>query len=98
MFFKKYFMYGAIYFTCLLIMGNGSMLVAANKYKVPEISVNQVRRMIGQPETVIIDVRRYRSWWRSRSKIVTAVREDPSRVDQWAPKYTKDQTLIFYCS
>ena len=98
MLFKKYFLHGAIFLTCLLIIGNGSVLVAAEKYKVPEISVNQVRQMIGQPETVIIDVRRYRSWWRSRSKIVTAVREDPSQVDQWAQKYTKDMTLIFYCS
>jgi hypothetical protein len=98
MFFQKYFLQAAIFFACLFITGHGSVLVAADKYKVPEISVDQVKQMIGRPETVIIDVRRYRSWWRSSWKIATAVREDPSTVDKWAQKYTKDTTLIFYCS
>ena len=98
MFFQKYFVYAAFFFACLLITAHRSVLIAADKYKVPEISAAQVKQMIGRPETVIIDVRQYRSWWRSRWKIATAVREDPSRVDKWARKYTKDTTLIFYCS
>ena len=47
---------------------------------------------------VVIDVRTHRNWWRSSKKIPTAVREDPSRVDQWFQKYSTNQTLIFYCS
>jgi rhodanese-related sulfurtransferase len=65
---------------------------------VPIISVHQVRQMLGQPEVVIIDVRKNLSWWQSTTKISTAVREDPSEVDEWAGKYSKDQTLIFYCA
>jgi hypothetical protein len=98
MFFQKSFVHTAILSACLLITSHGSVLVAADKYKVPEISADQVKQMIGRPETAIIDVRRYRSWWRSSKKIATALREDPSRVDKWAQKYTKDRTLIFYCS
>ncbi len=69
----------------------------ANDIKIaPRISVDRVNQLLGRPETVIIDVRKPRNWWRTRKKILTAVREDPSKVDQWARKYTKDQTLIFY--
>ena len=60
------------------------------------ISVDRVKHMLGKSDTVIIDVRKARSWWRTSKKIQTAVREDPSKVDQWARKYTKDQTLVFY--
>lgn len=98
MFFQKGFVPTAIFLGCLLILGHGLVLAAADKNKVPEISVDQVNQMIGQPATVIIDVRRYRDWWRSGKKIESAVREDPSRVDKWAHKYAKDRTLIFYCS
>jgi hypothetical protein len=45
---------------------------------------------------IIIDVRKYRNWWRSSKKILSAVREEPSKVDQWAQKYPKDKSLIFY--
>jgi hypothetical protein len=98
MLFQKYFVHSTILSACLLIIGHGPVLAAADKNNVPEISVDQVKQMIGLPKTVIIDVRRYRSWWRSSKKIATAVRENPSSVDKWAQKYTKDMTLIFYCS
>ncbi len=98
MFFQKYFVYSTIFFVCLLILGHRPVLVAADKNTVPRISAAQVKQMIGLPETVIIDVRRSRNWWRSSKKILTAVREDPSKVDKWAQKYAKDKTLIFYCS
>jgi hypothetical protein len=45
---------------------------------------------------VIIDVRTAKTWWRSRKKILNAVREEIGSVKQWAGKYPKDKTLIFY--
>ena len=98
MFAQKFFRHTVIFCACLLIFGRGPGLAAAERISVPEISVDQVKQMIGMPDTAIIDVRRFRSWWRSSKKIVTAVREDPSKVDKWAQKYTKNMTLIFYCS
>jgi hypothetical protein len=71
---------------------------AEDPANVSEISVQQLKNMLGQPDTVIIDVRTRRSWWRSEKKIPTAVREDPDKVDRWAPQYTPDRTLIFYCA
>jgi predicted sulfurtransferase len=98
MFFQRCFVYSTFFFICLLILGNRPVFAAADKNIVPRISAAQVKQMIGLPETVIIDVRRFRNWWRSSKKILAAVREDPSKVDKWAQKYAKDKTLIFYCS
>jgi hypothetical protein len=86
MFFQKGFVPTAIFLVCLLILGHGLVPAAADKNKVPEISVDRLKQMLGLPGTVIIDVRRYRDWWRS------------GKVDKWAHKYAKDRTLIFYCS
>jgi len=85
-------------FVFLLILGQTAAAVAGDTRDVPRISVHQVKALLGQPDTVIIDVRRYRNWWRSSKKIPTAVRENPSKVEQWIEKYGPHQTLIFYCS
>ena len=82
----------------LLIFGQTVVGYADDTGDISRISVHQVKQLLGSPDTVVIDVRTYRNWWRSSKKIPTAVREDPSKVDQWREKYVQDQTLIFYCS
>jgi hypothetical protein len=93
---RRYLENAAIVLIFLLIFGHVSFLIGGDINSVPRISVDQVKQLLGKPGTVIIDVRRSRNWWRTGQKILTAVREEPSKVDQWARKYTKDQTLIFY--
>ena len=83
-------------FVFLLIFGRAA--VAGDTQDVPRISVHQVKKLLGGREMIVIDVRTYRNWWRSSKKIPTAVREDPSKVDQWIEKFDRNQTLIFYCS
>ena len=95
---RKFFVNLALFVAYLAVFGHGHVLSAADKSNVPEISPFQVNELLGQPKTAIIDVRRTRSWWQSGKKILSAVREDPSKVDIWAHNYTKDMTLIFYCS
>ena len=80
----------------VLFLGPVFRLHASDTKDVPRISAGQVSQLLGQADTVIIDVRKLRNWWRSSKKILTAVREDPSKVDQWAKKYTQNQSLIFY--
>jgi hypothetical protein len=82
----------------LLVCSQTAIGLAEDNGEIVRISVHQVKKLLDHPDTVIIDVRTYRNWWRSSKKIPTAVREDPSKVDQWREKYLKDQTLIFYCS
>jgi hypothetical protein len=85
-------------FVFLLIFGQAAVSVAGDTRDVSRISVHQVKALLGRSDTVIIDVRTYRNWWQSSKKIPTAVREDPSKVEQWIDKYDKNKTLIFYCS
>ena len=89
-------LYAVFFMQFLLIIGLTHGLNASDAKSVPRISADQVNQLLGMPETVIIDVRKPRNWWRTNKKILSAVREDPSEVDQWALKYTKDQSLIFY--
>jgi hypothetical protein len=70
----------------LLIVGQAAFTFANDTGEVSRISVHQVKALLGQPETVIIDVRNHRNWWRSSKKIPSAVREDPSTVEKWIPK------------
>ncbi len=71
---------------------------SADSIEAPRISIERVRQMLDDPDVVIIDVRTAKTWWRSPTKIANAVREELDSVEQWAAKYAKDKTLIFYCS
>ena len=82
----------------LVIIGHAALSRAGDEPEVSKITAHQVKERLGSPDTVVIDVRTYRNWWRSSKKIPTAVREDPSKMDRWIEKYLKNQTLIFYCS
>ena len=72
--------------------------VADSTGDVPRISVIAVEKLLENPDIVIIDVRKKKSWWSSTTKIYGAVREDPSKVSQWADKYPKSKTLFIYCA
>jgi len=93
---RKYLPYAIFFLQILLILGHAPWLNASDTTSVPRISAGQVNQLLSKPDTVIIDVRKPRNWWRTSKKIFTAVREEPSKVDQWAGKYSKDHTLIFY--
>ena len=71
---------------------------SADSIEVPRISIEGAREMLADPNVVIVDVRTEKTWWRSPTKITNAVREELDSVEQWAQKYPKDKTLIFYCS
>ena len=76
----------------------GFGVAAAASDEVPRISVEKTRELLGSPDVIIIDVRTAKTWWRSSTKILDAVREEPGAVEKWAQKYPKDKTLILYCS
>lgn len=75
-----------------------AVLLSGTDKDVPGISIQQVKKMLYDSNVIIIDVRRPRNWWRSTKKILTSVRENPSEVNQWAPHYPRDKSLIFYCA
>ena len=84
--------------SALMIVASGMTLVLAASIEVPRISVAQTKTMLGKPDVVIIDVRTTKTWWRSPAKILGAVRQELGSVEQWEGKFSKDRTLIFYCT
>ena len=66
--------------------------------EVPRISIERTKEMLADPDVVIIDVRTAKNWWRSPSKIENAVREEPGWPERWRGSYSKNMTLIFYCT
>jgi hypothetical protein len=66
--------------------------------EVNRMSIEELKGMLGNPDLVIIDVRREGDWKSSTVKVKGAVREDADKVDTWMNKYPKDKTLVFYCA
>jgi hypothetical protein len=73
-------------------------VASVESVEVPRISIEKARELLGSPDVIIIDVRTAKTWWRSSTKILNAVREEPGAVEKWAATYPKDKTLILYCS
>jgi hypothetical protein len=90
----------AVFLINALIAGTllGPTAAPASSIEVPRISIERTQQMLASTDVVIIDVRTAKSWWRSTTKIENAVREEPASLERWAQKYSKDKTLIFYCS
>jgi len=66
--------------------------------EVKRMSIEELKSMLGNPDLVVVDVRRGGDWTSSKVKVKGAVREDPEKVDTWMSKYPKDKTLVFYCA
>jgi len=65
---------------------------------ISRISAEELKGMLGSAELVLLDARTDKDWEKSDSKIVGAVRIDPSNVNSWADNYGKDQRIIIYCA
>mgnify|MGYP001040962953 FL=1 len=65
---------------------------------VKKMTIEELKGMLGNPDLVIVDVRRDGDWKLSKVKIKGAVREDQEKVETWMSKYPKDKTLVFYCA
>jgi rhodanese-related sulfurtransferase len=65
---------------------------------VATVSKDQLKADRAKSTVQIIDVRTEGDWASSPWKIQGAVREDPSEVDKWMSKYSKDSTIVLYCA
>ena len=67
--------------------------------RVPKMTKEELKSLLGNPEVMIIDVRIEDEWKEAKWKIQGAVREDSEKdINTWANKYPNDKTLVFYCS
>ena len=67
--------------------------------RVPRMTKEELKPLLGNPDVIIIDVRAEDDWKEAKWKIQGAVREDSEKdINTWVNKYPKDKTLVFYCS
>ncbi len=75
----------------------GCLQEVSMEQKVPRMTVQELRAMLGQPDLVVLDVRIKDEWEKSDSKIKGAVRENPEvAIRSWAENYPRNKTLVFY--
>jgi rhodanese-related sulfurtransferase len=83
---------------CFSLLAVGCFQNTRESNPVPEITKEELRSLLGQPNLIVIDVRIKDEWEKSDAKIKGAVRENPEeRIRSWAEKYPRDKTLVFYC-
>ena len=87
-------------FTCLsffLVFGGSSSFAGHNTSEVKRITGEEMKTLLGDPDTIIIDVRHENEWERSDQKIKGAVHENSLTEEaSWAGKYPKDKNIILY--
>jgi predicted sulfurtransferase len=81
-----------------LLIFFGSFLGQAMAKEAPRMTKEELKGLMGKPDVVVIDVRAQSDWDGSKEMIQGAVREDPKKTKEWANKYPKDKTLVFYCA
>jgi len=78
-----------------VMIGLGTMSSCAS---VPRMKKETLRKMLGDPDVIVVDVRQPRYRDKSGQRIKGAVCEDPNRVEDWIRKFPKDKTIVFYCA
>jgi len=77
----------------------GYSRVSASEIKVPRITKEEVKSMLGDPDVIILDVRSARNWSESEWKIKGAIREDrKGETSAWMDKHPKNKTFVLYCA
>jgi len=80
----------------ILSAANSFVLAMGKSPEAPRLAAEELRSQLGGADIVVIDVRVGDEWTKSNEKIQGAVREDPEKYKQWAVKYPKEKTLVFY--
>ena len=85
--------------TAALLLLMGCAHAPTSEIRVPRITKEEVKSMIGEPGLIILDVRTARDWKDSEWKIKGAVRDDRrGKSNEWMDKYPKDKILVLYCA
>jgi hypothetical protein len=65
---------------------------------VPRMTVDELKSRLSDPSLVLVDVRAPGDWNGSSTKIKGAAREVLEKIDEWAPRYDKDKSIVLYCA
>ena len=62
------------------------------------MSIAELKARIGDPSTLVLDVRSDGHWNTSDQKIKGALRVDPDDFNSWVGLFPKSRTIVFYCA
>jgi rhodanese-related sulfurtransferase len=62
------------------------------------MSKEELKALMGKKDVIVLDVRIHGQYDKSPLKIKGAVRQNPIDVKSWARKYSRDATIVLYCS
>jgi len=65
---------------------------------VDKMTKEELKKIMGEENVLILDVRAVRDWSSSEFKIKGADRTAPQDFQSWSNKYPKDKILVLYCS
>lgn len=71
---------------------------AAFAVSVPRTTVDELNSRLGEENLVVLDVRSPRDWGMSNVKILGSQRVPSGGVSEWAKGYSKEKTIVLYCS
>jgi rhodanese-related sulfurtransferase len=91
-------MRAAVAVPLFLLVASVLLSAAAVAAEPVRITKEELRKRMGHPGIVVVDVRLGGGGFQSDRKIAGSVREDPLGVDVWAPRYPKDTPIVLYCS
>jgi rhodanese-related sulfurtransferase len=80
------------------LLGLGTFVTYPLSADVPRMTKDELKALLGNPDLIILDVRRASDWNSSDLRIKGALREEAGEVDSWAAKYSKDKIIVLYCA
>ena len=85
---------------CMTVIVCSANSVAADNDDIPRMTVEQLKKLLDDPEAeiLILDVRTGSSWTDSKTMITSAVYEDATDFTAWAKKHPKEKTIVLYCT
>lgn len=84
-------------FALVIAFGGCSSLDVLGTDRVTMIAKEDLKALLDDPDTTIIDVRHDSDWEESSIKIKGAVHEDPLEEEaSWAGNYPKDKNIVLY--
>ena len=82
----------------MFVFGCGNWQKAPIRDTPPRMTIEELKANLNDRDLIILDVRAAEDWKRSDKKIQGSVREVAAHFAEWAPKYSKEKTLVLYCA
>ncbi len=83
----------------LFLLASLPVLAALDTSQVPRMAPEELVKLLGDPNVVVLDARQPGDWDQSDKMIKGAVRVDPKeKIGNILDRYPKDKTIVLYCS